>query len=191
VLDVAPGEIVVVTGSAGGVGTVAVQLAVERGARVLGTASAANEDHVRGLGAEWFVDYRGSDWVEAVRELHPDGVDVVLTCVGGETKRRAPTVLRDGGRLVWITGEDKAGPPMERLIAGSYSGGMPRRDTLEALSALVDARKLRLPVQAVYPLDAAADAQLRVADGHVRGKLVIEVGAVTAGAAARAQVATA
>jgi NADPH:quinone reductase-like Zn-dependent oxidoreductase len=175
VLDVQEGETVVVTAAAGGVGSVAVQLAAERGARVLGTASAPNEAYVRSLGAEAFVDYRSGDWVAGVKAIFPDGADVVLTCRGGETKRRSPEVLRDGGRLVWITGEDKPGPPMERLIAGSYSGGMPRRDTLDALTALIDAGRLRLPVAQAYPLLDAAAAQLRVAEGHVQGKLVIDV----------------
>jgi NADPH:quinone reductase-like Zn-dependent oxidoreductase len=172
-LDVRIGETVVITAAAGGVGTVAVQLAADRGARVLGTASGANETYVRELGAEAFVDYRAGDWVKAVRDHFPGGADIVLTCRGGETKRRSPEALRDGGRLVWITGDERPGPPMERLISGSYSGGMPRRDTLEALAKLVDAGRLRLPVQEVYPLTEAAAAQRRVAEGHVRGKLVV------------------
>jgi NADPH:quinone reductase-like Zn-dependent oxidoreductase len=91
-------------------------------------------------------------------------------------KRRSPELLRDGGRLVWITGDDQAGPPMERMIAGAYSGGIPRRDTLEAIAAFVDAGILRLNVEHVYPLKDAASAQQRVVEGHVRGKLVIDVG---------------
>jgi NADPH:quinone reductase-like Zn-dependent oxidoreductase len=175
------GETIVVTAAAGGVGGLAVQLAADRGARVVGTASARNEAYVRGLGAEGFVDYAAGDWVDGVKALHPDGVDVVLTCMGGETKRRSPEVIRDGGRLVWLSGEEKAGPPMARMIAGSYSGGMPRRETLEALAALLDAGRLRTSVEGVYALEDAVEAQRRVAEGHVRGKLVVEVGAVSGG----------
>src|SRR5207244_12586823 len=152
------GETVVVTGAAGGVGTIAVQLAADRGAHVIGTASARNEEYVRGLGAAEFVDYTAGDWVDTVRALHPDGVDVVLSAIGDDTKRRSPSVIRNGGRFVWLSGEDKPGPPMERFIAGSYSGGMPRRDTLEALTALVDAGRLRVSVQEVYALEDAARA---------------------------------
>jgi NADPH:quinone reductase-like Zn-dependent oxidoreductase len=178
-LDVRAGETVVITGAAGGVGTVAVQLAVDRGARVIGTASARNESYVRDLGAEEFVDYTAGDWVEAVRALHPEGVDVVFTAIGGETKRQSPKVLRDGGRLVWITGDDKPGPPMQRFVAGNYVGGVPSRATLEALAALADVGRLRVSVEHAYALDDARAAQLKVVDGHVRGKLVIQVGAVT------------
>jgi NADPH:quinone reductase-like Zn-dependent oxidoreductase len=179
-LDVAPGESVVVTGAAGGVGTIAVQIAVARGARVIGTASARNEAYVRSLGAAEFVDYTAGDWVAAVSALCPGGSDAVLTCIGGHTKELSPALVRDGGRLVWITGDDKPGPPMERRIAGQYSGGMPRRDTLDALTALVDAGHLRVSLQDVYPLARARAAQEEVAKGHVRGKLVIAVGAVAA-----------
>ena len=175
VLDVLPGETVAITAAAGGVGSVAIQLAADRGASVLAVAGERNEAYVRSLGAHAFVDYRDGDWVQAVRERFPAGVDVVLNCWGGEMKRRSPEVVRDGGRMVWITGDEQAGPPMERLIAGAYSGGLPRRDTLDAITRLVDAGRLRLPVEQVYSLADAALAQERAVAGHVRGKLVIEV----------------
>ncbi len=173
---------VVVAGAAGGVGSVAVELAAAREARVVATASARNREYLLGLGAGTVVDYTVGDWVEGVRALHPDGVDAVLSCRGGETKRRAPEVLRDRGRLVWMSGGDQACPPMERGIAGSYVGGTPSRATLEALGDEIDSGRLRPSVQHVYRLSEAAAAQVRVADGHVRGKLVISVGAVTRGA---------
>jgi D-arabinose 1-dehydrogenase-like Zn-dependent alcohol dehydrogenase len=78
--------------------------------------------------------------------------------------------------MAWMTGDDQAGPPMERMIAGAYSGGIPRRDTLEAIAGLIDAGALRASVEQVYPLEDAASAQQRAAEGHVRGKLVIDVG---------------
>jgi NADPH:quinone reductase-like Zn-dependent oxidoreductase len=176
VLDVQPGETVAITAAAGGVGSVAIQLAAHRGSHVLAIAGARNEDYVRSLGAEEFIDYRGGDWTQAVTELFPGGVDVVLSCWGGEMKRRSPQILRDGGRMAWMTGDDQAGPPMERMIAGAYSGGIPRRDTLEAIAGLIDAGALRASVEQVYPLEDAASAQQRAAEGHVRGKLVIDVG---------------
>jgi NADPH2:quinone reductase len=190
-LDIQAGETVLVTGAAGGVGTIAVQLAADRGARVVGTASARNEQYVLDLGAEAFVDYTAGDWVNAVRERYLSGLDAAFSTIGGETKRRTPEVLRDAGRFVWITGDDKPGPPMERFIAGTYTGGMPRRDTLEALATLVDAGRLRVSVQEVYALEDARAAQLEVVGGHVRGKLVIAVGErATTAPAARAEAVT-
>jgi NADPH:quinone reductase-like Zn-dependent oxidoreductase len=180
-LRLAPGEVLVVTAAAGGVGSVAVQVAAARGVRVIGTASARNREYVLDLGAEAFIDYTASDWVAAVRDLHPGGVDAVLTCRGGETKRRSPGALRDGGRFVWMTGEEKAGPPMERGIAGAYTGGSPSRETLVALAGEADDGRLRVFLEHVFSLHEAAAAQERVATGHVRGKLVIAVAADRAG----------
>jgi NADPH:quinone reductase-like Zn-dependent oxidoreductase len=97
------------------------------------------------LGAQAVVDYTDGDWVERVRAVHPEGVDAVLSCRGGETKR----------------------------IAGRYVGGTRSRATLDALAAEVDAGRLRPSIERTYPLGDAAAAQVRVADGHVRGKLVI------------------
>lgn len=174
-LAIQKGETLAITAAAGGVGSVAVQLATGVGAQVVGTASARNEDYVLGLGAEFFVDYGTGEWTELVRKHVPDGVDALFTCVAGETKRRGPEVIRDGGRMVWISGDEPDGPPMGRGIAGTLVHGLPRTDTLDALTALIDADRLRLHVDEVYPLADAAAAQIRVAEGHVRGKLVIEI----------------
>jgi NADPH:quinone reductase-like Zn-dependent oxidoreductase len=111
-------------------------------------------------------------------------VDVLMNCIGGETKHRSPGAVRDGGRLAWISGEEPLGPPMQRSIQGVYSFGFPKRETFEALTRLADAGKLRVHVDHAYRLEEAREAQERVADGdkhgrvsqgHVRGKVVIEV----------------
>lgn len=174
-LDVQADEVVLVTGAAGGVGTVAVQLALARGARVLATASPHNVQYLESLGVEAVIDYHDADWPQAVRHLYPDGIDAVLTTRGGETKRRSTDIIRDGGRLVWISGDDKQGPPMQRMIAGRYVGGMPQRCTLDSLTKLIEAGQLMMPIEQLYSLEDAAAAQERVASGRVRGKLVIDV----------------
>ncbi len=174
-LNVRAGETVAITAAAGGVGSVAVQVAVHLGARVIGTASGARLDYVRGLGAAHVVDYTQGEWVQAVRAVYPAGVDVALTAIAGETKQQTPGVVRDGGRMAWISGEELPGPPMERLIQGVYSFGFPRRDTFAALTHLIDTGRLNLPIAAVYPLQDAAKAQERIAGGNSGGKLVIEV----------------
>jgi NADPH:quinone reductase-like Zn-dependent oxidoreductase len=93
----AAGQQVLVHGAAGGVGTIAVQLARWRGARVTGTASAANRDFVRSLGADQVIDYRAERFEDVVRD-----VDVVFDTVGGETLERSWGVLKPGGRLVTV-----------------------------------------------------------------------------------------
>jgi len=183
-LNIQPGEIVVITAAAGGVGSAAVQIAKAQGAHVIATASTHNLEYLRSLRADEVIDYTRGDWVEAVRVLHPDGVDVVFTCIAGETKHQSPKALRDGGRLAWISGEERSGPPMERQIQGTYSYGSPSKDTLQALTQLIEDGKLRVPIEQVYPLERASEAQERVAAGdlqgkvragHVRGKLVISI----------------
>lgn len=142
-------------------------------ATVIGTASAHNHGYVRELGAADMIDYHEGGWTAAVQALVPGGADAVLEAYGGRTKLQAPRALRDGGRIVWITGDPP--PQLDRGIVGANVHGLPRRDTLEALADLTDRGQLQLPVQQVYELGDAAAAQERVADGHVRGKLVIEI----------------
>ena len=168
-------ETVLITAAAGGVGSLAVQIAVDQGARVIATASQRNHEYLRHLGVMKVIDYTTEDFVQAIRAHYPDGIEAVLTCVGGETKQHSPQVLRDGGRLVWITGDEQAGPPMERFIQGAYQGGMPDRRVLEALAHLAEAKQLSVWIDGVFPLEQAALAQERVETGHIRGKLVVQV----------------
>jgi NADPH:quinone reductase-like Zn-dependent oxidoreductase len=174
-LKLQKGETILIAGAAGGVGSLAVQIAVDRGARVIATASQNNHEYLRHLGAAEVIDYTTEDFVQALRAHHPDGIDAVLSCFGGETKQRSPQVLRDGGRLVWITGDEQAGPPMERFIQGGYQGGIPDRRVLSALAQLFEAKRLSVWIDGVFPLEQAALAHERVETGHVRGKLVVQV----------------
>jgi NADPH:quinone reductase-like Zn-dependent oxidoreductase len=114
----AAGQRVLIHGAAGGVGTFAVQLARWRGARVTGTASAANLDFVRGLGADEVIDYRAERFEDVVRD-----VDVVFDTVGGETLERSWGVLKPGGRLVTVAAsggtDDRRAHPCRVLHRGA------------------------------------------------------------------------
>ena len=175
VANVRAGETLLVTAAAGGVGAFAVQIAAALGARVIATASEKNHDFLRSLGAAEVIDYRKDDWVGAVRKAVPQGVDACLTCIAGETKQQCVGAVRDGGRLVWISGEEPLGPPMQRMISGAYSWGRPDPRVLDALAALSDQGKLTVPVEDVVPLRDASKAHERVDAGHGRGKLVIDI----------------
>ena len=174
-LNIQKGETVLITAAAGGVGTLAVQIAIELGAHVIGTASGESIEYVKNFGAEYVIDYKKDDWVKAVKAIYLKGVDVIFTPVSGETKTQSPSAIRDGGRLAWISGEDQSGPPMERFIQGTYSSGLPKRETFEALTKLIDTGKLKLPIATVYPLDQAGIALERMAKGNSGGKLIIEI----------------
>ncbi|MDE9366889.1 NADP-dependent oxidoreductase [Luteipulveratus sp. YIM 133132] len=163
-LDVADGQTVLVHAAAGGVGSLAVQIARARGARVIGTASERNHDYLRGLGAEP-VTY-GDGLADRVRSLAPDGVDAVADFVGGQLETTL-AVLRDGGRHTSVVDGDvlKHGG---RLIWVRPDG----RETAR-LSELADAGKLTVEVSQTYGLDQVAEAFTASQEGHVRGKVVI------------------
>lgn len=166
-LDPQPGEIVLVHNASGGVGQFAVQLASVRGARVIGTASVANHEHLRSLGIEP-VSY-GDGLVEAVRALAPEGVDVVADLIGGDATTAATSaLLKPEGR--WASIIDAPGT---LAAGGAYVFVRPSPDQLTELAALIDAGKVRVDLAATYPFDRAVEAYRRLKDGHVRGKIVL------------------
>jgi NADPH2:quinone reductase len=159
---------VLVSAAAGGVGSFAVQLALDAGAEVIGVASEQHRDRVLELGAYEVID-RAGDIAASVRELVPDGIDVAFDLYGDE---RLGNAVRDGGRLVSI-----ASPPSygERGVVPSYMFVRPDGEQLEELAALADEGRLLVDVAEVLPLEDAARAHELSEDGHVRGKLVLRV----------------
>ncbi|MDX3489458.1 MULTISPECIES: NADP-dependent oxidoreductase [Streptomyces] len=167
-LALAEGETLLLHGAGGGVGSVAVQLAVARGATVIGTASPANHDYLRVLGAVP-VAY-GDGLVERVRELVPEGVDAVFDA-SGRGALPASIELRGGttDRIVTIADGDAA----ELGVAFSSGGGGPSADRLGANARLAETGELRVEIAQVFPLADAASAHALSEGGHVRGKLVL------------------
>ncbi len=163
------GDVVLVHAAAGGVGHLAVQLAVARGARVIGTASTPNHDFLRSLGVEP-VTY-GEGLVDRVRALAPDGVDAVLDFVGGEALATSPQVVKRSERIASIVdGGTAAGFGGRSVFVRPDPAGLAR------LAALVDAGALRVEIARTFPLAEAGAALALVQDGHVRGKVAITVG---------------
>jgi NADPH:quinone reductase-like Zn-dependent oxidoreductase len=168
------GETLFVGGGAGGVGHVAVQLAVARGARVVATASQANHDFLRELGAEP-LDYESDDCPARVRDLLVDsGADAAFDLFGGDPREQAFASLRPGGRLVSISRpppEPRKGHHEVHYIFVRPSG----YDLGEHISPLVQEGTLRPHIEETFPLERAAEAHERIEGGHVRGKLVLTV----------------
>jgi NADPH:quinone reductase-like Zn-dependent oxidoreductase len=168
------GETLFVTGGAGGVGHIATQLAVARGARVLATASENNHDFLRELGAEP-LDYASDDCPERVRELLVDaGADAALDLFGGDPREQAFSSLRPGGRLVSVARpppEPRNGHHEVHYIFVRPSG----YDLGEHITPLVQDGSLRPHIEETFPLERAAEAHERIEGGHVRGKLVLTV----------------
>jgi len=165
---VTSGQTVLVHAAAGGVGSMAVQIAVARGARVIGTASERDHEYLRSLGAEP-VTY-GDGLAERVRSLAPDGVDVVLDYIGGEALATTPDVLREGGTVASVV---EAAARDE--LGGHYVWVRPDVEGLTELARLADAGQLTVDVAEVYDLADAAKAHEASRTGHVRGKVVITV----------------
>jgi NADPH:quinone reductase-like Zn-dependent oxidoreductase len=165
------GETLFVDGGAGGVGHLAVQLAVARGARVIATASAHNQDFLRRLGAEP-VDYTLGDISERVHELAAEkGTDAALDLFGGDAQELAFSVLRRGGRIVSI----KTPPARRDGFESHYVFARPSGYDLAEMNDLIADGRLRPHVERTYSMQEAASAFEHLEDGHVRGKLVLRI----------------
>ncbi|KOG66516.1 alcohol dehydrogenase [Streptomyces griseoflavus] len=160
------GETVLVHAAAGGVGSFAVQIAVARGARVIGTASERNHDFLRSLGAEP-VTY-GDGLAGRVRELAPDGVDAAVDFVGNGVIDVSQELLRDTSRVASIADSEV------KRKGGHMVWVRPDHAGLTALGDLADAGKLTVHVDTVLPLSEAAEAFRRSQEGRTRGKIVLE-----------------
>lgn len=166
-LTVQQGDRVLVHAGAGGVGHVAVQIAVALGAEVVATASPANHDFLRDLGASEVLDYSAGP----ASELLSAPVDAVLDLVGGDALEDAPKQVRDSSRIASIV-------DAQTVLAqgGRYVFVRPDRDGLDALARLVDEGKLRIEIARTFPLDELADAHQLSQERHVRGKIAVTVG---------------
>jgi NADPH:quinone reductase-like Zn-dependent oxidoreductase len=164
------GDRVLVHAAGGGVGHLAVQIAKDFGAYVIGTASAAKHDFVRSLGADEVIDYQNLDFAEQVRD-----VDIVLVSVGGDYGERSLRTLRPGGQLVTIVGRTDAELARRTRGAGMKFVGIsvePDYPGLEALAHLVETGRLKVNVASAFPLEKAADAHRFLASGP-QGKVVL------------------
>jgi NADPH:quinone reductase-like Zn-dependent oxidoreductase len=168
--DLQPGQTVLIHAAAGGVGSFAVQLAKWKGARVIGTASAANHGLLRELGADELIDYTAARFEEVAR-----GVDVVLDTIGGDTLERSWGVLRPGGVLVSVVAQPDEATAAQHGVRGASIFIQPDKSRLVKLAELIDAGHVRPEVSAVLPLAEARQAQELSQSGHVRGKIVLRV----------------
>ena len=190
--DVQPGQKVLIHAGAGGVGSIAIQLATKLGAEVATTASASNAHFVRELGAVHVVDYRTDDFEQAL-----SGYDLVLDSLGGETLEKSLRILRPGGKVIGISG-----PPTPDFARAAGLNGLLRAavaalsskirrqatrlgvsyefllmrasgDQLREITALIDSGALRPVVGRIFPFDQTVEGVEFMKRGGMRGKVVV------------------
>jgi NADPH:quinone reductase-like Zn-dependent oxidoreductase len=171
-LQVRAGETLLIHGAAGGVGTIAVQIAVARGIKVIGTASEANHEHLRALGAVPVL--YGDGLAERVRAAAPEGVDAALDGAGqGDALQTSIELTGGTERVIAITDPQGAAKLGVRFTSGGdqYRG----EPAFEEALALFAAGKLTLALHQVFPLAQAAQAHRVSESGHLTGKIVLTV----------------
>ncbi|WP_416485907.1 NADP-dependent oxidoreductase [Streptomyces sp. CL12] len=165
-VGVQPGQTLLVSGASGGVGSAVLQIARDRGITVIGTAGAANQDYLRGLGA--LATTYGEGWVERVRRLGP--IDAALDLAGSGVLRELVELVGDPHKVVSIA--DLGAPEFGVRFSG-VAGSVP--DALAMAADLISRGRLHIPVEKSYPLAEAAAAHIDSRAGHTRGRRVIVV----------------
>lgn len=160
---------VLVHNAAGGVGTAAVQMVKAKGGRVTGTASAANADYVRSLGANAVVDFRQEPVSEA-----PKDVDILLDLVGSSQETGMWSLVKPGGSVIRIAGGPKA-PEFEEVdgVRAYKVRVRPNGVQLAEIASLVESGALKTEIAETFPIERVADALKSSMSGHVRGKIVM------------------
>jgi NADPH2:quinone reductase len=170
------GETVLIFGATGAVGTMAVQFAAQRKARVIATASGAKATGlVRSLGADIVIDARDEDITEQLRKAAPTGIDAVLAFAGGEELERCLDFVRPGGRLAHPNGIEPVPRPRDGLRVKCYDAVAEPR-AFAKLNRILANERVRVPIAAVYPLGKAAQAHRRLDGDHVLGRMALRIG---------------
>jgi NADPH:quinone reductase-like Zn-dependent oxidoreductase len=165
-----PGQTVLIHGGSGGVGSFAIQIAKARGARVIATASTANQDLLKQLGAGVAVDYTKTKFEDVAKD-----VDAVLDPVGKETLARSYGVVKKGGIVMSLVARPDPVELEKRGIRGAGISVHPDADDLAEIAQLIDSGKIKPIVTQVLPLSEAIAAQQQAATHHTRGKVVLRI----------------
>jgi NADPH:quinone reductase-like Zn-dependent oxidoreductase len=164
------GQTVLIHGGSGGVGTFAIQIAKARGAKVIATASAANQGLLKELGADVAIDYTKTKFENVAKD-----VDVVLDSVGKDTLARSYGVVKKGGFIVSLVARPDQAELDKHGIRGAALSVEPSSNELAEIGNLIDQKKIMVIVSQTFPLSEAMKAQEQVATGHTRGKIVLKV----------------
>ena len=164
------GQTVLIHGGSGGVGSFAIQIAKSRGAKVIATASTANQDLLKELGADVAIDYTKQEFEDIAKD-----VDVVLDSIGKDTLARSYGVVKKGGIIVSLVARPDQAQLAKHSIRGAALSVEPNSDELAKIGRLIDEKRIKVIVSQTFPLSEAMKAQEQVATGHTRGKIVLKV----------------
>jgi NADPH:quinone reductase-like Zn-dependent oxidoreductase len=164
------GQTVLIHGGSGGVGSFAIQIAKARGAKVMATASTANQDFLKQLGADVAIDYTKQKFEDIAKD-----VDIVLDSIGKDTLARSYGVVKKGGIIVSLVARPNQTELEKHGIRGEALSVDPNSDELTEIGKLIDDEKIKVIVSQTFPLSEAIKAQQQVATGHTRGKIVLKV----------------
>lgn len=164
------GQKILIHGGAGGIGSIAIQLAKHLGAHVTATASAKDADFVKDLGADEAIDYKSQDFTKLVKDY-----DAVFDTVGGETNHKSYTVLKPGSTLVSMVAKPDEELVQKYRIDYTAQFTLTTTDRLKAVAELVDNEAIKPQVDKVFPLDQAAEALEYLKTGNPKGKVIIRI----------------
>ena len=164
------GQTVLIHGGSGGVGSFAIQIAKAHGARVIATASTANQDVLKQLGAEVAIDYTKQKFEEIAHDI-----DLVLDPVGRDTLARSYGVVKKGGIVVTIVSRCDQAELKKHEIRGASLSSHPDSGELGEITKLIDGGKIKPIVTEVLPLTDAAKADAQAETHHTRGKIVLKI----------------
>ena len=164
------GQTVLIHGGSGGVGSMAIQIAKARGAKVIATASTPNQELLKQLGADMTVDYTKTKFEDVAKD-----VDVVLDSVGKDTLARSYGVVRKGGIITTLVAEPDQSELDKHGIRGAAISVKPNASELAEITKLIEEKKITPVVSQVLPLTEAVKAQEQAATRHTRGKIVLKV----------------
>ena len=164
------GQTVLIHGGSGGVGTMAIQIAKARGARVIATASTPNQDLLKELGADVAIDYTKTKFEDVAKD-----VDVVLDSVGKDTLARSYGVVKKGGFIATLVSRLDQAELDKRGIRGASIAVKPNAEELAEITKLIEEKKIKPVVTRMISLADAVNAQQQIATHHTRGKIVLRI----------------
>lgn len=170
-VELSKGDTLFISGASGAIGSLAIQLATNKGVRVAASASTKNHDHMKSLGCEYTVDYKASDWKKDVDSWAEGGVDAAIAILPG-TVENTLDVVRDGGKLVTVSGDDQVAS--ERGIkVEQFIHKLDFRQAMNELTQLIVDNKVKVIIDHIYSFDEAVKALEKTETHHARGKSVV------------------